>query len=91
MLRLAGLAPDFTGLDPHAEWTPFAIDSGRCGNGTRTIRLTPSTVVALTRPDAATTAEPALRDAVRFLGNFLAFHLDTPPDVRRTLVGVLNA
>lgn len=91
VLRLAGLAPDFTGLDPHAEWTPFAIDNGRCGNGTRTVRLTPGTVVALTRPDAATTAEPALRDAVRFLGNFLAFHLDTPPDVRRTLVGVLNA
>ena len=31
ILRLAGLAPDFSGMDPNSPWTPFAIDHGRCG------------------------------------------------------------
>lgn len=91
ILRLAGLAPDFSELDPLAEWTPFAIDRGRCGNGTRTVRLTSQTVVALTRPDARTTTDQAVYDAVRFLGVFLTFHLNTQPDIRRTLVRVLDA
>ena len=89
LLRLAGLAPDFSGVDPAAAWSPFSVDRGRCGSGTRTVRLSPRTVAALRRPDAATTKEDALADAVRFLGVFLAFHLDTPPDVRRGLVRLL--
>ncbi len=90
LLRLAGLAPDFSGLDPAADWTPFAIDGGRCGNGTRTVRITPKTVQALTRPDALTTPPAAVADAVRFLGLFLAFHLETAPEVRRALVQLLT-
>ena len=89
ILRLAGLAPDFSGMDPAAAWTPFAVDHGRCGEG-RTLRLSPRTVAALRRPDAAATPAEALSDAVRFLGVFLAFHLEQPPDVRRALLAVLT-
>ena len=89
VLRLAGLAPDFSDFDPSAEWTPFAVDRGRVGTGLRTLRLAPRTVAALRRPDALTTKEDALADAVRFLGVFLSFHLETPPEVRRGLVGLL--
>ena len=89
LLRLAGLAPDFAGVDPSAPWTPFSVDRGRAGAGARTVRLSPRTVAALQRPDAATTREDALADAVRFLGVFLAFHLDTPPDVRRGVLRLL--
>lgn len=89
VLRLAGLAPDFSDVDPAAEWTPFAVDRGRVGTGLRTVRLAPRTVAALQRPDAAATPADALADAVRFLGVFLSFHLETPPEVRRGLVGLL--
>ena len=89
LLRLAGLAPDFSEVDPAADWSPFSVDRGRAGAGARTVRLSPRTVAALRRPDAPTTKEDALADAVRFLGVFLAFHLDTPPEIRRGLVRLL--
>ena len=91
VLRLAGLAPDFSGMDAAAAWTPFAVDRGRCGEGARTLRLSPRTVAALHRPDAAATPAEALADAARFRGVFLAFHLEEPPDVRRALLAVLTA
>ncbi|MGN0847188.1 MAG: DNA repair protein RecO [Kiritimatiellia bacterium] len=91
ILRLAGVTPDFSAMAPHAEWTPFAVDLGRCGEGARTLRLSPRTVAALRRPDAATTPPDALSYAVRFLGVFLAFHLEQPPNVRRALVALLTA
>ncbi len=85
LLRLAGLTPNFSGMDPAAEWTAFSIDRGRCGDGVRTVRLSPGTVAALRgvpgRGDD---------DAVRFLGLFLAYHLDRPADVRRSLVALLS-
>lgn len=90
VLRLAGLAPDFSALDPAAEWTPFAIDLGRCCQGTRTVRLAPATAAALSTPYAPSTTQPALADAVRFLGLFLAYHLETPPDVRRTMLKMVT-
>lgn len=91
LLRLAGLSPDFSELDAAAEWTPFALDRGRCGNGTRTVRITPGAVNALNRPDAQTTRHADLQDGIRFLGAFLAFHLETPPEVRRSLLQALSA
>ena len=90
ILRLAGWSPDFSGMDLHADWTPFAIDHGRCGDGARTVRLSPRTVAVLTRPDAPNHAPETVEDAVRFLGVFLSYHLDTPPDVRRSLVALLT-
>ena len=91
ILKLAGWSPDFSGMDPRAAWTPFAIDHGRCGDGTRTVRLSPRTVAVLTRPDAPGHAHETVEDAVRFLGVFLSYHLDTPPDVRRSLVALISS
>ena len=90
ILQLAGWAPDFSNMDPHAEWTPFAIDLGRCGEGTRTVRLSPRTVAVLARPDASGHALETVKDAVRFLGVFLAFHIERPPDIRRALVSLVQ-
>lgn len=91
ILSLAGWSPDFSGMAPHADWTPFAIDRGCCGEGTRTVRLSPRTVAVLSRPDAHIHAPETVEDAVRFLGVFLSYHLDTPPDVRRSLVALISA
>ena len=90
ILRLAGWSPDFSGMDKSADWTPFAIDHGRCGDGARTVRLSSRTVAVLVRPDASGHAQETVEDAVRFLGVFLSYHLDAPPDVRRSLVTLLT-
>ena len=90
LLDLAGLSPDFSGLDPNAPWTPFALDSGRCGSGTRTVRLAPRTVAALRRPDAPDVSPGEKKDAVRFLGVFLSYHIERPPDIRRALVSLIS-
>ena len=89
ILQLAGWAPDFSDMDPHAEWSPFAIDLGRCGEGARTVRLSPHTVAVLVRPDAPGHTLETVKDAVRFLGVFLAYHIERPPDIRRALVSLL--
>ena len=91
VLRLAGWSPDFSGMDKSADWTPFAIDHGRCGDGARTVRLSSRTVAVLVRPDASGHAQETVEDAVRFLGVFLSYHLDAPPDVRRSLVTLLTS
>ena len=90
ILRLAGWSPDFSGMDKSAGWTPFAIDHGRCGEGTRVVRLSSRAVSVLLRPDAAGHSPEKVEDAARFLGVFLSYHLDTPPDVRRSLVTMLT-
>ncbi len=86
-LRLAGLEPDFSGMNRNAQWTPFSIERGRCGEGSRTVRLAPSTVHVLT--GHRSTAE-ALNDAVRFLGLFTAYHIDQSLDVRRAVINLLR-
>ena len=90
LLQLAGWAPDFSNMDPQAEWTPFAIDLGRCGEGARTVRLSPRTVAVLNRPDASMHALETVKDAVRFLGVFLSYHIERPPDIRRALVSLIS-
>jgi len=84
VLRLAGLEPDFTGFDPSAAWTPFAVDRGRPGEGLRTVRLSPAARDALEgRPGD-------VDEALRFLGIFLAYHIERPADIRRSLVNLLK-
>lgn len=90
ILQLAGWAPDFSNMAPRAEWTPFAIDLGRCGEGARTVRLSPRTVAVLMRPDASGHALETVKDAVRFLGVFLSYHIERPPDIRRALVSLIS-
>ena len=85
LLKLSGLAPDFSNMDPGAAWTEFSIDRGCCGSGVRTVRLTPTVVAALRGVPGAGEEE-----AVRFLGIFLAYHLERPIDVRRSLVSLIS-
>lgn len=90
LLGLAGLSPDFGGLDPAEPWTPFALDRGRCGSGERTVRISPRTVAALRRPDAQDVTVEEKKDAARFLGVFLSYHIERPPDIRRSLVSLIQ-
>jgi DNA repair protein RecO len=88
VLRLAGLAPDFSNMDNSAEWTPFSIESGRCEDTGRIIRLTPQTVRALNIPYSASPSN--LAAANRFLAVFIQYHIDRPTDVRRSIVQLLS-
>lgn len=90
ILDLAGLSPDFSGMDASASWTPFAIDRGHCGEGTRTVRLSPRTAHAIQSPDAMDVTLNEKEDAVRFLGVFLSYHIERPADIRRSLVHLLS-
>lgn len=85
MLGLAGLVPDFSGMDKDSPWTSFAIDLGRCGEGERTVRLAPAVVAAMRGA-----IDGDYDGAIRFLGFFLAYHLERSPDIRRSLVAMLN-
>lgn len=88
ILRLAGLAPDFSNIDTYSEWTPFSIESGRCEDVGRIVRLTQNTVRALNIPHSATRSE--LAAANRFLALFIQYHIDRPTDVRRSIVQLLS-
>lgn len=93
LIRLAGLKPDFSGFEPGRTWCDFSIDRGRFGSGMRTVRISPQTTALLdalgtfhfTPPVPGVTSD-TLNEAIRFLGFFLAFHLATPADIRRTLL-----
>ena len=88
VLRLAGLMPDFSGIDPSAEWVPFAIDRGKVGSGARIYRLSPAAAAAVQDP-ASEKNFKILLDAVRFIGVFLLFHLEKPAEVRRMVVRLI--
>lgn len=91
-LALAGLAPDFTGADLLAETVPFAIDLGHAGRGTKTVLL-PSGAARLVvdRGACAGAVRPEdISAALRFLGLFLRYHLDLPPDIRRNTLALLS-
>ncbi len=88
VLRLAGLMPDLSGIDPSAEWVPFAVDRGKMGSGTRIYRLSPAAAAAVLDPSSEKNIK-ILLDAVRFLGVFLLFHLEKPAEVRRTVVRMI--
>ena len=59
----------------------------RYGGGTRTVRLSPETVAALRGVESG---RRGTADALRFLGAFMAFHLDLPTDVRRLVARALD-
>lgn len=87
-LALAGLSPDFSGADLSRESVPFAIDLGRVGQGTKTV-LVPCGAVRLLSEAGAADAS-ATGDAVRFLGLFLRYHIDMPPEIRRNTVRLMQ-
>ena len=89
-LSLAGLFPDFAGADLTAASMPFSIDLGHAGKGVKTVQLPSGAarlVVARGREVAVGPAD--LSAAVRFLGLFLRYHLDLPPDIRRNTLRLL--
>ena len=85
-LEMAGLSPDFTGADFSAEVVPFSIGLGRAGTGAKTLQL-PSSAARLVAAGAecADTESSAadITAAIRFLGLFMRYHIDTPPEIRR--------
>lgn len=87
-LALAGLSPDFSGADPAMETVQFAIDRGRVGSGAKTVRLPRGTLLALSGECGALT-EHDVADAVRFLGLFMRYHLEMPPEIRRNTLLLL--
>ena len=91
-LSLAGLSPDFAGVDLSAETAPFAIDLGHAGTGAKTVQL-PSGAARLVADRGACAGAARSEDvaaAVRFLGLFLRYHLDLPPDIRRNTLLLIS-
>lgn len=81
-LGLSGLTPDLSGWHEGAEWMSFALDRGRIGEDGKTVRLSAEVRNAL---QASGTGSWSI-ETVRFLGMFLRFHVDVPPDLRREAV-----
>lgn len=82
-LELAGLAPDFADADLSAETVPFSIDLGHVGTGAKTVQLSPRTVRILMGERDCQFSALDVSAAVRFLGLFIRYHLEMPPDIRR--------
>ena len=89
-LSLAGLSPDFSDADFTAVSVPFAIDLGHAGTGAKTVQL-PSGAARLVaaRGRGEVVAPDDVSAAVRFLGLFLRYHLDMPPDIRRSTLQLM--
>lgn len=91
-LGLAGLAPDFAGADLTAQTVPFSVDGGHVGAGAKTVHL-PAGAARILAAGGAGGADASQTDvdaALRFLGIFLRYHLETPPDVRRNTLMLLS-
>ena len=93
-LEMAGLSPDFSGADFSAEVVPFSIGLGRAGPGAKTLQL-PSGAARLVAAGAecADTESSAadITAAIRFLGLFMRYHIDMPPDIRRNTLQLCMA
>ncbi len=75
---------NLSGLSPEVE-----ADSGAfCLRGERRLPVTPSVAACLRAPDATRTRDQ-IPEALRALGVFIAFHLETSPDPRRTLLRLI--
>ena len=89
-LSLAGLSPDFTGAVAGDETVPFAIDLGHSGVGAKTVHL-PSGAARLvaSRGHGGGISQEDVSATVRFLGLFLRYHLEMPPDIRRSVLQLM--
>ena len=91
VLRLSGLAPDFSKFDRNAEWTAFSLEAGVFGSGEgRCVRVPRETAEYLA--DGAKNAKNSQipLDAARVIGVFYQFHLDCASDVRRTVLEMIS-
>jgi len=90
-LRLAGLSPDFSGADFEAGPVPFSIDLGQAVQGVKTVLLPPGAARLVAAGGAlAGVGADDVAAAVRFLGLFLRYHLDLPPEIRRAVVQLVK-
>ncbi|MBO7166740.1 MAG: DNA repair protein RecO [Kiritimatiellae bacterium] len=87
ILSLAGLEPDFSDMDMSAPWSSFSIECGKCCERGRVMRITPEMVMGMSSPTKA--SKDTLFSLIRFMGVFISFHLDRPPDIRRSVVQLI--
>ena len=69
---------------------PFAIDRGRAGAGAKTVRLPPGAASLLARQSIGDARKEDVDVALRFLGIFIRYHLDLPPDIRRNTLQLMT-
>lgn len=87
-LNLAGVSPDFTGCK--APYSPFYIEEGSFrGQSSRQMPITPMLAACLMRPRREKNLN-ILLDAARVIGVYYTFHLDFPPDARRTVLKIIS-
>ena len=89
-LSLAGLSPDFSKADLAAESVPFAIDLGHAGTGAKTVQIPSGAARIVASGGSAEAGAEDAAVAIRFLGLFLRYHLDMPPDIRRSTLQLLT-
>jgi hypothetical protein len=85
-LEMAGLSPDFSEADFSKATVPFSIDLGRAGTGAKTVQLPSGAARLLAGDGECAEGESNAADvtaAIRFLGLFMRYHIDTPPEIRR--------
>ena len=85
-LEMAGLSPDFSEADLSADAVPFSIDLGRAGRGAKTVQLPSGAAKLVAAQGECGENEFSAADvmsAIRFLGLFMRYHIDMPPDIRR--------
>lgn len=90
VLRLAGLAPDFSGYDPAAEWSAFSIENGAFdASGRHLVRVPTRVAEELRRGVPEESDMKILLDMSRVISVFYAFHLDCVPEMRRAVLGMI--
>lgn len=91
VLALCGLAPDFSGYDRTAGWSPFALETGRFGDsGGHVMRISREVARYLDDPRPETGNASTPLDAARVIGVFYQFHLDCASDVRRMVLRMIS-
>ena len=92
VLKLSGLAPDFSNYDKDAEWSAFSVETGNFGNGEgRCIRVSRETAEYLANGAKNAKNSQIPLDAARVIGVFYQFHLDCASDVRRTVLEMISS
>ena len=91
VLRLSGLAPDFSKYDRNAEWTPFSLEAGVFGSSEgRCVRVSREVAEYLAKGAQNAENSQIPLDAARVIGVFYQFHLDCASDVRRTVLEMIS-
>ena len=91
VLRLSGLAPNFSKFDKNAEWSAFSLETGAFGSGEgRCIRVSREVAEYLANGAKNVKNSQIPLDAARVIGVFYQFHLDCASDVRRTVLEMIS-